>query len=125
MAVVLSVQGTKLQLAVGWSAKLLILPRRDVQPICPLPPAASPPPRLGVTPWAFSQEDLASVLPGRRDLGSAWWLLGEASGDEVSLASWCDLVLGGQDPPQLAAGWLWLQGPQLLFRLRPSGITPR
>ncbi|MCP9887201.1 RNB domain-containing ribonuclease [Cyanobium sp. ATX 6A2] len=122
---VLSAQGTKLQLAVGWSAKPLILPRRDVQPICALPPAASPPPRLGLAPWTFSQEDLTGVVPGPRDLGSAWWLLVEACGDELGLASWCDLVLGGQDPLQLAAGWLWLQGPQFLFRLRPSGITPR
>lgn len=125
LAVVLGVQGSKLQLAVGWPARTLNLPRRDVQPVCPLPAVASPPPRLGITPWAFSAEDLAAAQPRRRDLGSAWWLLVEAADADLSLAAWCDLVFGGQGPLQLAAGWLWLHGPQLLFRLRPSGISPR
>lgn len=125
LAVVVAVQGSRVQLAQGWSGKPLTLPRRDVQPIAALPPALSPPPRLGLAPWTFSQEDLAAVQPSRRDLGSAWWLLEEAADADLSLAAWCDLVLGGQEPRQLAAGWLWLHGPQQLFRLRPSGISPR
>ncbi|MEX1323929.1 MAG: RNB domain-containing ribonuclease, partial [Synechococcaceae cyanobacterium] len=93
--------------------------------LCALPSSAAPPPHLGVTPWGFSEADLADSRPRRRDLGSAWWLLCETEDDDLSLADWCDLVLSGSGPLQLAAGWLWLQGPQLLFRLRPSGITPR
>jgi exoribonuclease II len=125
LAVVVGLQGSRVLLAQGWSGKALTLPRRAVQTICVLPAALSPPPRLGIAPWAFSREDLAAIQPGRRDLGSAWWLLVEADAGDLSLAAWCDLVLGGQEPQQLAAGWLWLHGAQLLFRLRPSGISPR
>jgi exoribonuclease-2 len=111
--------------ALGWSGKPLSLPRRDAQRIAPLPAAASPPPRLGGPPWTFSHEDLVRLEPRRRDLGSAWWLLREAGESELSLPEWCDLVLGGREPAQLAAGWLWLEGPQLLFCLRQQGISPR
>ena len=104
LAVVLGSQGSRLQLALGWSAKHLSLPRRDVQPICALPAGAAPPPRLGVAPWVFSADALAAAQPRRRDIGSAWWLLAEARESDLSLAAWCDLVLGGQAPVQLAAG---------------------
>jgi exoribonuclease-2 len=73
----------------------------------------------------FSEDDLARLEPRRRDLGSAWLLLREAEASELSLPEWCELVLGGREPPQLAAGWLWLQGPQLLFRVRQQGISAR
>jgi exoribonuclease-2 len=125
LAVVVGSQGSRLQVALGWSAKPLNLPRRDVQLICSLPTGASPPSRLGVAPWAFSADELAAALPCRRDIASAWWLLAEAGEGDLSFGAWCDLVLGGQAPVQLAAGWLCLHGDQLLFRLRPSGITAR
>ncbi len=120
-----AIQGSKVQVVLGWTAKPLLLPRREVQLICALPGAADPPPRLGLAPWSFAAADLAGAAPPRRDLGSAWWLLHEAGEGEISLEQWCELVLAGCEPWQLAAGWLWLQGPQLQFRVRPSGISAR
>ncbi|MCU0528297.1 MAG: RNB domain-containing ribonuclease [Cyanobium sp. Prado107] len=120
-----AIHGSKVQVLVGWSARTSVLPRRDVQRISSLPVAEAPPARLGVSPWNFSETDLSAALPRQRDIGAAWWLLAEQHEDDLSLADWCELVLGDREPLHLAAGWLWLQGPQLWFRLRQQGISAR
>ena len=125
LAVVLGLQGSKLQLAVGVAAKLQALPPRDLQLVCPLPSGASAPARLGVAPWHFSTDDLKAASPSPRDRSAAWLLLRDGGGDGLNLADWCELVCGGSQPVQRAAAWLWLHGPQLWFRLRQQLISAR
>jgi exoribonuclease-2 len=110
---------------VGPSARSLVCPQRDVQLICPLPAGVDPPPRLGVFPWDFSSEALSAAEPKARDRAAAWLLLQDNGGEGLELASWCELVLGGQEPVQLASAWLWLHGDQLWFRLRQQRISAR
>jgi exoribonuclease II len=125
LAVVQAVQASRLQLVVGPAARSQVCPLRDVQLICPLPAGEAPPARLGIFPWDFSPEALASAVPPARDRAAAWLLLQESGAEGLDLAGWCELVLGRQDPIDRAAAWLWLQGDQLWFRLRQQGITAR
>ena len=46
-------------------------------------------------------------------------------GGALPLADWVELVAGGDGPAVRAACWLWLQGPQLLFRNRQGQIEAR
>jgi exoribonuclease-2 len=125
LGVVQVCQGSKVHLAIGQAGKSQVVPQRDVQLICPLPPGAPAPPRLGVLPWQFGDTELGAAVPRRRDLAAAWLLLEENGGDLLELADWCELVSGTSDPVHRAAGWLWLHGPQLWFRLRQQLITAR
>ena len=129
LAVVQACQGSRLTLVVDFNARSQTCPQREVQLICPLPSGATPPPRLGVVPWGFDREQLLAAMPSARDCAAAWLLLQESGsqGPEASLdlASWCELVTGGQEPLQRAAAWLWLQGDQLWFRSRQQGISAR
>jgi len=125
LAVVQAVQASRLQLAVGPTARSQLAPQRDVQLICSLPAGTDPPPRLGLGPWSFSPEDLAAALPPPRDRAAAWLLLQDEPGDGLDLSGWCELVGGNPTPLQLAAAWLWLQGDQLWFRLRQQRISAR
>ncbi|QVL51592.1 MAG: RNB domain-containing ribonuclease [Cyanobium sp. M30B3] len=118
-------QASRLQLAVGPTARAQLVPQRDVELICPLPAGADPPLRLGVSPWTFSPEQLATALPPARERATAWLLLQDDPGDGLDLAGWCDLVAGSQTPAALAAAWLWLHGDQLWFRLRQQRISAR
>lgn len=126
---VVGVQGTRLTLAVDFTAKSQTCPQRDVQLICPLPGGVSPPQRLGVSPWGFSSEHLQAVMPSARDCATAWLLLQESGQGNpeapLDLATWCELVSGNPEPLRRAASWLWLHSDQLWFRSRPQGITPR
>ncbi len=110
---------------VGPTARSQVCPQRDIQLICPLPAGVDPPPRLGVFPWDFSNEALGAAVPHSRDRGAAWLLLQDDRGEGLDLASWCELVTGGQEPVQLASAWLWLHGDQLWFRLRQQRISAR
>ena len=65
-------------------------------------------------------------MPQRRDAATAWTLLAETSGGEgLTLSDWVELVRGQPSPLNLAAGWLWLQGPQTLFRWRQQAVCCR
>ncbi|MEB3320271.1 MAG: RNB domain-containing ribonuclease [Cyanobium sp.] len=125
LAVVLGPQGSKLQLAVGATAKPLTVPARDVWVIQSLTSGEPPPSRLSASPWCLNEADLTRALPKRRDLAAAWVLLSEPGSDPVTLADWCELVYGGTATHQLAAGWLWLQGGQSWFRVRQGQIVAR
>ena len=123
-------QGSKAQVIPGWKAsapssvRLQTLPLRSVDGICPLPPGVTAPERPGVFPWSFTPEQLHAASPGTRDAGAAWLLLvDEAEG--LSLADWIALFHSEPSATQLAAGWLWLQGPQQLFRWRQQRVIAR
>ena len=132
LAVVLEIQGSRLLLQPGWRAqasaqpRALSVPARGVETICPLPSDGQPPTRAGAPPWSFTADQLAAAMPPRRDAATAWTLLGETSGGEgLSLSDWVSLVRGQPSPLNLAAGWLWLQGPQTLFRWRRQAVCCR
>ena len=89
------------------------LPPRELVLLSSLPAAFPPgelPQRLEQPPWRLTESVLAAAKPNRRELGSAWLLLGETSGSPpADLAGLVDLVGDGADPAQLAACWLWLE----------------
>lgn len=124
LAVVEAVQGSKLRLRLGYDAKSVVLPQRQIQLLNPLPSGVDPPVRLGVSPWQLTAERVAAARPSRREWGAAWLLLLE-DGEAVSLADFTDLVCGGSQPSQRAACWLELMAEQQLFRLRQGLISAR
>lgn len=121
-------QSGRAELALLLQPKVLTLPLRHLELLAPcasdgLGPSSQPPATL-------SPEAVRSAIPRRRDLGAAWQiLLSEASGGEdgteLTLPAFCELVCGQSDPLHRCACWLWLHGPQLLFRLRHGFIAPR
>ncbi|MFM7652808.1 MAG: ribonuclease catalytic domain-containing protein [Vulcanococcus sp.] len=119
-----AVQGSKLRLKVGFDAKPVVLPQRQITLLNPLPAGVEPPPRLGVLPWAFTAEALLAARPDRRAWGAAWLLLLEA-GEAVGLMDFCELVCGNDSAPVRAALWLELVGSQLWFRWRQGEIQAR
>jgi exoribonuclease-2 len=124
LAVVLSEHGSRLDLCVGFQHRPQHVPKRAVTLLAPLPGTAVPPAHLGRPPWAFSEPDLTAALPRRRDFAAAWLLL--VDDPQIwSLPDWVELVSSHREATTLAACWLWLQGPQLLFRVRQQGITAR
>lgn len=124
LAIVDSVQGSKVRLRIGFDAKPSVLPQRQVQTICPLPCGSDVPARLGASPWRITPEVLQSARPDRRAWSAAWLLLLE-DGQPLSLPDFSDLVCGTDEPILRASCWLELVGSQLWFRLRQSEITAR
>ena len=128
LAIVEAVQGSKLRLRLGFDAKPVVLPQRQVQRLSPLPSGVDPPLRLGASPWQLNADALQSARPDRRAWGAAWLLLQEAD-QVVSLAEFSELVSSSGDSGsaavQQAACWLELVGPQLWFRLRQEEISAR
>ena len=125
LAVLRGAQGSKLQVALGSSGKPFAVPQREVQLICALPAGVDPPLRLGELPWSLVEEELNGARPARRDLAAAWLFLIEPGTEPLNLADWSVLVYGDDSPACLAAGWLWLHGPQAWFRCRHGLITAR
>jgi exoribonuclease-2 len=109
---------------VGFEARSAVLPLRQLELLCPLSSGASPPARLGASPWSLQQQDIDHASPSRRAWGAAWLLLLE-SDETVGIADFADLVCGGTAPAQLAACWLALVGPQCWFRFRQGLVEPR
>ena len=124
LAVVEAIQGSKARLKVGFDAKPVVLPQRQLELICPLPSGADAPNRLGALPWALKPEHLQQAGLSRRAWGAAWTLLLE-SDETVEIGDFADLVCGGTAPAQLAACWLELVGPQFWFRFKQGVIQPR
>jgi len=124
LAVVEAIQGSKARLKVGFDAKPVVLPQRQLELICPLPSGADAPNRLGALPWALKPESLQQAGLNRRAWGATWLLLLE-SDETVEIFDFADLVCGGTEPSQLAVCWLELVGPQLWFRFKQGVIQPR
>jgi exoribonuclease-2 len=131
IAVVGGLQGGKADLRLAPPAKTFSLPIRqlDLLASCPTPgldPAQNP----GQAPWNLTPEALARAAPRRADLAAAWQVMVAdlppgAEPEDMSLDAFAELVCGHGDPLPLCACWLWLQGPQTLFRLKQGRVTPR
>ena len=113
-----------MRLRLGFDAKSVVLPQRQLELICPLPSGAQAPTRLGASPWSLQPETLTSARPSYRAWGAAWLLLLE-SDETVGIVDFADLVCGETAPAQLAACWLELVGAQLWFRFKQGLIQPR
>ena len=124
LAIVEALQGSKVRLRLGFDAKPVVLPQRQVQRLCPLPSGVDAPQRLGALPWQLTAEALAAARPESRALGEAWLLLLEAD-QATTLPEFSALVVGHAEPLSCAACWLWLQGPQVLYRLKQDEIQAR
>ena len=124
LAVVEGLQGSKARLRVGFEAKTLLLPQRQLVLLCPLRGAITPPQRIGDKPWCLKPATIDGLRPERRAWGAAWLLLLE-SGETVDITDFTELVSGGIEPAQVAACWLALAGGQSWFRLRQGQIEPR
>jgi exoribonuclease-2 len=124
LAVITALQGSKARVAIGFDARDQLLPQRQLERLSPLPPGVEPPRRLGALPWGLTPALLAAEQPSRRSLGAAWLLLLEA-GSPFPFEEFCGLVCGDGQAPQLAACWLALVGPQLLFRWRQGEVQAR
>ena len=132
LGVVLAVQTNKVSVASGIQpvgsspAKRQQLPSRQVHLLCPLPPGVPAPDRPGAFPWQLDSASLKQALPPLRELSAAWILLQEASGETaLPLMEWIELVTADPTPAAIAASWLWLQGPQLLYRQRQQLVEAR
>ena len=123
-------QGSKAQVLPGWTGsgagkpRPIALPLRAIDPISPLPSGVTPPEKPGVFPWSFTPEQLQQALPSRRDRAAAWLLMLEL-GEPLPLPDWVGLQVAHPEAVHLAAGWLWLQGEQQLFRWRQDQVSAR
>ncbi len=124
LAVVVGEKGTRIDLRVGFEAKAVQRGVRQLDLLAALPGDQPPPSRLSQPPWGLSAEPLQKAAPRPRELGAAWLLLLD---DPVplELGDFVDLIGDGGDPIQRAACWLWLQGPQTLFRWRQQQVEAR
>lgn len=126
LALVLSLQGTKAELAVGLQATRQRLAIRELDWISPR--AHGPgdcPQRLTEAPLLFTAEGLAAAKPRRRDLADAWTLLSQQGPERwMELSALAELLWSQPQPLQLAACWLVLH-EQDLFRCRQGQIQPR
>ena len=121
---VTGVNGSRAELRLEPGGKATTLPIRQLELLASSPAPGAP------GPADLSRAALAEAMPRRRDLGAAWLvLLAEAAPGqdppEQTLAAFSELVCGRSDPLVLCACWLWLQGPQVLFRLKQGGIQAR
>ncbi len=117
-------KGTRLDLKVGFEAKAVQRGVRQLDLLAALPEALTPPSRLSQPPWGLSQETLQLAAPRPRELAAAWLLL-LSEPVPLGLGDFVDLIGDGSDPAQRAACWLWLQGPQTLFRWRQQQVEAR
>ncbi len=124
LAVVVAEKGTRLDLKVGFEAKAVQRGVRQLDLVAALPGDQSPPSRLSQPPWGLSPEALQQAAPSPRELGAAWLLLLDDP-SSLELGDFVDLIGDGGNPIQRAACWLWLQGPQTLFRWRQQQVEPR
>ena len=116
--------GGKAAILVGEAAKRQQHPLRELELLCRLPAGSTPPTSIKAAPWSLDGQTLQSALPRPKDFGAAWVLMQEMGG-ALPLADWAELVAGCDRPAVRAACWLWLQGPQLLFRNRQGQIEAR
>jgi exoribonuclease-2 len=124
LAVVVGERGSRIELRVGFNGRLLHRGPRQLDLLATAPADPPAPSRLSDPPWRLSPEGLKQAAPQRRELGAAWLLLVE---DPLALPleGFVSLIGDGSDPAQRAACWLWLQGPQTLFRWRHGEVDAR
>lgn len=131
IAVVTGFHGGRAELRLALTAKSLTLPQRQLELLasCSDPGQGSgQDPRL--PPWNLTAEALAMATPRPRDLAAAWQLLvadipAGGEGTALPLTAFSELVSGQNDPLHRCACWLWLHGPQTLFRVKQSQAQPR
>ena len=116
--------GGKAAILVGEAAKRQQHPLRELELLCRLPAGSTPPTSIKAAPWSLDGQTIQSASPRPKDFGAAWVLMQEM-GAALPLADWVELVGGCDGPAVRAACWLWLQGPQLLFRNRQGQIEAR
>ena len=125
LAIVQSLRGSRAELSVGVQGRLLQTPCRLLDLIC-AGGGADPARQLSHSPWNLDAQRLEAAKPSRREFAAAWLLLGaESVAAPLDLRGLVDLVGDPDDPAQLAACWLWLQGPQTFFRWRHQQLQPR
>jgi exoribonuclease-2 len=122
--VVLSLDGSRVTIALGASGKRMSIPARQLIQLAGFSLDLPPPQRLGQPPWTFQPQTLSAHLPSARDRAAAWLLLGDQT-EPLTLQDWVALVCPEPGPPELAACWLWLEGSQDWFRFRQGQITAR
>jgi len=126
LAVVLALKGSRASLAVGFDGRPQQLPLRELTLLASLPGDRIAPARLDQEPWRIDATRISQAAFPAREYGAAWLLL-QADPDvsALSLPAFVDLIGDGADPAQRAAVWLWLAGPQPLFRFRHGLLEPR
>lgn len=129
IAHVTAVLGGKAELSVLPQGKVTTLPWRQLELV-----ASCPETGWGSTSegglGSFTGAVLAAATPKRRDFAAAWQVLASdptpaCESGELSLLAFTELVSGHADPLHCCACWLWLHGPQLLFRFKQGWIQPR
>jgi exoribonuclease-2 len=124
LAVVVGEKGGRLDLRAGFEARAIQRGPRQLDLLAAAPGDQALPSRLSQAPWELTAERLQGARPVLKELAAAWMLLAQAP-EPLSLGDFVDLVGDGNDPAQKAACWLWLQGPQTLFRWRQERVEPR
>ncbi len=124
LGVLQAIRSSRGEVALGPEGRLTQLPLRLLDTIASAPVAGEVARCLAAAPWRIEAGRLNQASPPHRDFASAWLLLREeAAGEEsapLALESFTALVADAEDPAQRAACWLWLQGPQTLFRWRQA-----
>jgi exoribonuclease-2 len=124
LAVIQAIKGSRADLLVGPSAKPLQRPLRQLDAIADGADPQAPARSILLPPWSLDPPRLDACTPARRDIGAAWLVLHEQP-DPLSLEHFCDLLGDADDPVLRSACWIWLQGPQTLFRWRQGRVEPR
>ncbi|MEB3198938.1 MAG: ribonuclease catalytic domain-containing protein [Synechococcaceae cyanobacterium] len=124
LAVVQAIKGSRADLTVGADARRMQKPLRQLDLIAPGPDPLGPARSILDAPWQLSPQTLQRALPPLRDLGAAWLLL-QDDPQPLDLSAFCDLIASTAGPALLASCWLWLHGPQTLFRWRQGQAQPR
>lgn len=131
IAVVQSIQGGKADLIQLTQGKRVTLPLRQLELLVTCPEAGWPHPFRGSGGSISLPEGiLPAATPPRRDFAAAWQVLvgesvPEGDPDPLTLQDFSELVSGHAEPLPCCACWLWLHGPQLLFRVKQGSIQPR
>lgn len=131
LAVITGLQGGRAELRAAQSSRPFTLPQRQLERIASCPDLSTAPANdPSQPPWCLTPETVAAATPPRRDLAAAWQLLVAdlppgAEAPDLSLAAFSELVSGQGDPLHRGACWLWLQGEQTLFRVKPDLIQAR
>lgn len=129
LGVLLAVRGSRGDLSLGPEGRPASQPLRLVDTIASGPRDSDPARSIRHAPWRFEPDQIPALIPSRREIATAWLLLREEAGggsepQPLTLAAFTDLLGDGQVAAQRAATWLWLHGPQTLFRWRQGQVWP-
>ena len=134
LAVLLAIRGSRGDLSLGPEGRPASQPLRRLDRLASPERNTDPARSIAQAPWRLDADRLAALIPSRREVATAWVLLHDDSGDQpgigsvevqpLTLAAFTDLLGDGRCPAERAACWLWLQGPQTLFRWRQGQVWP-